>query len=126
MRQTMHVEDLLKLSQQGQNANDVYFTQLIGNAHTKKDYVPVFSYADGSTKASRIKGKKWDDTMFEMSVDVYDDDINFYKITTGYIQRPTGTFILYARRQQTKDRSKHPQPKSRRTEINGSSKGQRG
>ena len=101
MREIMHVEILLKLSQQGQHANDVCFAQLIENAQNKKDYVPVFSYADGSTKASRIQGNKWDDTMFEMSVDVYDDDINFIKITTGYSQRPTGTFILYALRQPT-------------------------
>ena len=35
-------------------------------------------------KANRIKGNKWDDTLFEMSVDVYDDDINF-------IQSPLAT-----------------------------------
>ena len=28
-------------------------------------------------KANRIKGEQWNDTMFEMSVDVYEDDINF-------------------------------------------------
>ena len=103
MRQTMHVEDLLKLSQQGQNANDVYFSQLIGNAQTRKDYVPVFSYADGSKKASRIKGKKWDDTMFEMSVDVYDDDINFIKsplVTSNDLQEHL-SFMLADNRRKT-------------------------
>ena len=78
----MHVENLK--ASQGQNANDVYFAQLTGNSQKRKDYTPVFSYVYGSKKANRIKGKKWDDTMFEMSVDVYDDDINF-------IQSPLAT-----------------------------------
>ena len=98
----MHVERLLKSSQQGQNANDVYFAQLTGHAHKGKDYVPVFSYADGSNKANRIRGTKWDDTMFEMSVDIYDDDINFIQsplVTSNDLQEHLSFMLADNRRQ---------------------------
>ena len=42
-----------------------------------KEYDPTFTFVDGSKKANRIKGDQWNDTMFEMSVDVYEDDIKF-------------------------------------------------
>ena len=42
-----------------------------------KEYDPTFTFVDGSKKANRIKGDQWNDTMFEMSVDVYEEDINF-------------------------------------------------
>ena len=112
----MHLGNLLKLSQQGQNANDVCFSQLIGIAQNKKDYVPVFSYADDSTKASRIKGKKWDDTMFEMSVDVYDDDINFIKsplVTSNDLQEHL-SFMLADNRRKTEVNIRDLNPEERK------------
>ena len=67
----------LKASQ-GENANDVYFAQLTKKGKKKdKEYDPAFTFVDGSKKANRIKGDQWNDTMFEMSVDVYEEDINF-------------------------------------------------
>ena len=67
----------LKASQ-GENANDVYFAQLTKKGKKRdKEYDPAFTFVDGSKKANRIKGDQWNDTMFEVSVDVYDDDINF-------------------------------------------------
>ena len=32
-------------------------------------------------RANRIRGEQWNDTMFEMSADVYEDDINFYTVS---------------------------------------------
>ena len=73
---TLHVENLK--ASQGENANDVYFAQLTKRGKKRdKEYDPAFTFVDGSKKANRIKGDQWNDTMFEMSVDVYDDDINF-------------------------------------------------
>ena len=60
---------------QGQNANDVYFAQLVDLATKKQPFDPLFTYADGSKKTNRIKGNHWDDIMFEMSVDVNEDGI---------------------------------------------------
>ena len=103
MREIRHVEKLLKSSQQGQHANDVYFAQLIENQQKGKDYVPVFSHADGSKKASRIKGNKCDDTMFEMSVDVYGNDINLIQsplVTPNDLQEHL-SFMLADNRRKT-------------------------
>merc|ERR1712079_284982 len=72
----LHVENLK--ASQGENANDVYFAQLTKKGKKRvKEYDPTFTFVDGSKKANRIKGDQWNDTMFEMSADVYDDDINF-------------------------------------------------
>ena len=68
----------LKFSR-GQNANDVYFAKLTDYARTRDNYTPLFSYVDGSKHPGRIRGKQWDDTMFEMSVDLHDDDIAYLK-----------------------------------------------
>merc|ERR1711884_663013 len=71
----LHVENIK--SSQGENANDVYFAQLTKKGRNRvKEYHPTFTFVDGSKKANRIKGDQWNDTMFEMSVDVYDEDIN--------------------------------------------------
>ena len=73
---TLHVENLK--ASQGENANDVYFAQLTKKGKKKdQEYDPAFTFVDGSKKANRIKGDQWNDTMFEMSVDVYEEDINF-------------------------------------------------
>ena len=68
----------LKLTQNS-NANDAYFAKLTDYARKPDDYIPIFSYVDGSKRPTRIRGKQWDDTMFEMSVDLYDEDILFFQ-----------------------------------------------
>ena len=68
----------LKFSQ-GQNANDAYFAKLTNYARTRDKYTPLFSYVDGSKHPGRIRGKQWDDTMFEMSVDLEEEDIAYLK-----------------------------------------------
>ena len=68
---------------QGQSANDVYFSQLVDLATKKQQFEPLFTYIEGSKRASRIKGKHWDDIMFEMSVDVHDDDLTVLKSPTA-------------------------------------------
>ena len=64
---------------QGQNANDVYFSKLIGHSTKKAQHNPIFTITDGSKKPSRIKGKQWDDTMVEMSVDVTEEDMKVFQ-----------------------------------------------
>ena len=61
------------------NANDVYFTQLTKHSHKRKGREPIFRVADGSNKATRINGDAWNNTMFEMSLDVNNDDITMFK-----------------------------------------------
>ena len=48
-------------------------------AWTPDDYIPIFSYADGSKHPNRIRGNEWNDTMFEMSVDIYDHDLELFQ-----------------------------------------------
>ena len=72
---TLRVENLK--ASRGENANDVYSAQLTRRGKKKvKEYDPTFAFVDGSKKANRIRGDQWNDTMFEMSVDVYEEDIN--------------------------------------------------
>ena len=68
---------------QGQNTNDACFSQLVDLATKKQQFDPRFTYAEGSKKTNRIKGKHWDDIMFEMSVDVHDDDLTVLKSPTA-------------------------------------------
>ncbi len=67
------------MSNQGQNANDVYFAQLTEYSRSTECYLPSFTFAEDSKRASQIRGKQWDNIMFETSVDIYDDDIEFFK-----------------------------------------------
>ena len=79
--QTQYVEHLK--TSQGQHANDVYFAQLVDLATRKQQFDPLFTYAEGSKKTNRIKGKHWDDIMFDMSVGVHDDDLTVLKSPTA-------------------------------------------
>lgn len=55
----------------------------MGLATKKQQFDPYFTYTDGSNNANRIKGKGWDDIMFEISVDVHDDDLKVLKSPTA-------------------------------------------
>ena len=62
----------------GSNANDVYFAQLTEHSRNAKGYIPTFSFAKGSKKASQIRGKAWDNIAFEAEVDVYEEDLALF------------------------------------------------
>ena len=62
----------------GSNANDVYFAHLTDLGRKKDGYLPTFTYAPGSKKASQVRGKAWDNMTFEAEVDVYEDDLIYF------------------------------------------------
>ena len=57
---------------QGNHANDVHFAQLIGH-YQKAETTHPYSPMSMDRNANRIKGKQWDDTMFQMEIDVNDE-----------------------------------------------------
>ena len=70
-------------SNQGQNANDAYFVQLTDYSREAEYYLPTFTFTKDSKKASQIRGKQWEDIMFETTVDVYDEDLELFKSPTA-------------------------------------------
>ena len=55
MRHDSLLADQLKLTQDS-NANDAYFAKLTDYARKPDDYIPIFSYVDGSKHPNRIRG----------------------------------------------------------------------
>ena len=88
-------------SNQGQNANDVYFAHLTNHSRKTDGYVPTFSYAKGSKKASQIRGKAWGDIMFEADVDVYEEDMALFAspmTSAAHVSEHFGFMLSEARR----------------------------
>ena len=72
-----YVEQLL--SSQGQSANAVYFAQLAYYSRRIEHYLPAFTYDEGSKKPKQVRGRQWNEMMFETSMDVYDEDLELFK-----------------------------------------------
>ena len=54
-------------SRQGENANNVYFTQLTSFTRETEHYVPTFNFTKDSRKASQVRGTQWEDLMFNIN-----------------------------------------------------------
>ena len=91
-----------------------------------KEYDPAFAFVDGSKKANRIKGDQWNDTMFEMSVDVYEEDINFINSPMPTSQDLQEHLAFMFADNKRKNWSQHSKPKCWRKKTDGSCQRQRG
>ena len=57
----------------------MYFAQLADYSRRIEQYLPAFTYDEGSKKPTQIRGKQWNDMPFETPMDVYDEDLELFR-----------------------------------------------